>query len=232
VRATFLLTVGLATASLAQDPVKTLPQNYRLVFENPFVRVIHVEYLPHQKLPVHDHPDTPTIYVYLTDSGPVRFSHLEQHAFTTTRQPLKAGAFRLSTGRLEKHEVENLGDIPTDFLRVQLKQVPLGFQPHDCRDFKPVDPARTGTFLEFQSPYVKVERAVAAAGETVETEKSADPSLLVAITATKNLKAGDVVWIDPQEQKRVSGVGSNPSSALRILFPMLPPRVARVDSAQ
>jgi len=55
--------------------------------------------LPHQKLPVHNHPATPTLYVYVTDSGPVRFSHVEDHPFTINRPPEKAGTFRLSPGR-------------------------------------------------------------------------------------------------------------------------------------
>ena len=44
-------------------------------------------------------------------SGLVRFSHREEPAFTLIRSPEKAGTFRVSPGRLEKHEVENLGII-------------------------------------------------------------------------------------------------------------------------
>src|SRR5579884_3621909 len=116
------------TAAFAQDPLTLLPRNYRLDFENPIVRVVHVHYEPHEKLPVHKHSERPTVYVYLSDSGPVRYTHVEAHPFTMVRRALKAGTFRVSPGRLEKHEVENLGDIPTDYLRVELKQVPLGVQ--------------------------------------------------------------------------------------------------------
>jgi quercetin dioxygenase-like cupin family protein len=49
------------TATNGQDALKILPQSYQLEFENPNVRVIRVSYAAHQRLPVHDHPRTPTI---------------------------------------------------------------------------------------------------------------------------------------------------------------------------
>jgi hypothetical protein len=52
-----------------------LPTNYKTILTNPTFRVIYVHYGPHEKVPVHDHPDTPTIYVYLNDSSPVRIIH-------------------------------------------------------------------------------------------------------------------------------------------------------------
>lgn len=76
---------------LGQDAVAALPNQYRLVFENERVRVVHVRYGPHERLPVHKHPETPTVYVYLTDSGPVRFEHSE--AVALVRRPIKAGTF-------------------------------------------------------------------------------------------------------------------------------------------
>jgi hypothetical protein len=190
----FLLVVSAALLS-AQDPLKTLPDNYHLVFENPQVRVIHVLYHPHEKLPVHDHPASPTVYVYLTDSGPVRFSHVEARAFSATRKPLHAGAFRLSPGRLEKHEVENLGDIPTEFLRVELKQVPLGFQRNDVRDYKPLDLTHPSVTVAFAGPFVKIERIIDS-----PIEKSDDPSLLIPLA-----KGGEVTWLNAHATSTASG---------------------------
>jgi hypothetical protein len=75
----------------AQDPLPTLPKNYRLLFENGCIRVIRVNYAPLEKLPVHDHPDRPTVYVYLNDSGPVRFSHVEEDPFSLVRPAERLG---------------------------------------------------------------------------------------------------------------------------------------------
>lgn len=66
------------------------------------------------------------MYVYLSDSGPVRLAHVEEHAFALVRKAVKAGSYRGSTGRLERHTGENLGPIPSEFLRVELKQATLG----------------------------------------------------------------------------------------------------------
>ena len=107
-----LLVLPLALRLCAQDPLSHLPGNYSLVFENQAVRVIRVVYQPHEKLEIHDHPSTPTVYVYLTDSGPVKFMHAEQRSFNATRpaekwsrsqafrdnvQPGAGGAFAPST---------------------------------------------------------------------------------------------------------------------------------------
>ena len=65
-----------------------------------------------------------TVYVYLNDSGPVRFEHTGRgQAVRLVRPPTHAGAFRVSPGRIERHSVENLSDLPSDYLRIELKQV-------------------------------------------------------------------------------------------------------------
>jgi hypothetical protein len=58
------------------DPVITLPDSYKLQFENDWVRVVKVTYAPHMKLPAHSHTTWATAYVYLNDSGPVIFGTL------------------------------------------------------------------------------------------------------------------------------------------------------------
>ncbi len=40
-------------------PSQTLPPNYTTILENQTFRIIRVHYGPHEKVPVHDHPDTP-----------------------------------------------------------------------------------------------------------------------------------------------------------------------------
>lgn len=128
-----LVMIAVVVVTRAQDPLKTLPDAYTRVFENSAVDVIRAYYRPHEKLTVHDHSQFPTVYVYLSSSGPVRFTHVEQNPFTMVRRPLQMGMFRVSPGRLEKHQVENLGDIPSEFLRVELKNVPLR-SLHEFRD--------------------------------------------------------------------------------------------------
>jgi len=113
----------LAIESPAQDPFTVAPQAYKLRFENDWVKVVRVHYAPHEKLPVHDHPDKASVFVYLNDSGPVRFSHKEGYSgnYSAVRPPTKARAYRLAGFQPENHEVENTSDQPSDFLQIILK---------------------------------------------------------------------------------------------------------------
>lgn len=88
------LAVILVMASVpvvAQDAISTLPDNYQLHFENEWVKVTHVHYPPHAKLPAHTHTALPSAYVYLNDSGPVIFRHVGGENGAVTRTPNQGG---------------------------------------------------------------------------------------------------------------------------------------------
>ncbi len=222
-RGSICLIAFLTMTAFGQDATETLPRNYTRTFQNSLARVIRVRYAPHEKLTVHAHPDKPTLYIYLTDSGPVKFTHVEEHAFTVTRAPLKAGSFRLSPGRLERHAVENLGDIPTEFLRVELLQVPVGFQRESARDRGPFDLSHTLVSTAFPGPYVKIDRVIAVGREKVEIGDQAEPALLVALSPSRvddrTVNLGDVLWLDAHRKAAVTAANASPSAhLLRIAF--------------
>src|SRR6202000_2141868 len=104
----------------------------------------------HEGVAVHDHSDDPTVYVYLGDSGPVRFVH-EPENVILTRPPTHTGAYRGSPGRKGRHSVVNLTDKPSDYLRVELKKVPLGSLKHEFRGSAPAALVQ-GTKGEFEDP--------------------------------------------------------------------------------
>lgn len=112
----------LAMTALAQDPYKVAPKNYRLEFENDWVRVSRVRYEPGDKIAVHDHPSFPTVYIYVTDGGEIQFGHQEFYALR--RKPVKAGQIRFNRGNRETHSTEYFGDQPSEYLRVELKVEP------------------------------------------------------------------------------------------------------------
>jgi len=222
-----LLFACIAGLMLAQDPLKTLPENYRLIFENPSVRVIRVVYHPLEKLPAHDHPATPTVYVYPSDSGPVRISHVEEKPFSLIRPPETAGTFRFSPGRLERHTVENLGKIPSEFLRVELSKIPLGYNGDVFRSPKSFDAVHTGIRTEFDTPLVKIQRIVAAPEQPAEVPAADMAAVLIAFAPATvrtpdqrehTMQAGDVLWNDPHRALRVStATPKSPGHLLRIL---------------
>ena len=158
----------LAICPFAQDPVKVASQNYKLEFENEWVKVLRVHYGAKEKIPEHDHPATGTAYVYLNDSGPVIFKHVGLSYGAVTRPATKAGSFRLYRATKETHEVENPSDTPSDFLRVEFKTEPTGERKLYGKFFREEVPAG-GNFqkMQFENEWVKVLRVHYGAKEKI-----------------------------------------------------------------
>lgn len=107
----------------AQDPTITLPDAYRVQFENAQVRVVRVHYPAGARLPDHTHPAGTTLYVYLNDVDGIIFRHSGAMNHVVNRPLVKTGGMRISTGPEEHHTAENTSAHPADSLRIQLKTV-------------------------------------------------------------------------------------------------------------
>ncbi|HEX8284898.1 MAG TPA: hypothetical protein VF588_16165 [Pyrinomonadaceae bacterium] len=195
----------------AQDAQAVAPRAYRREFENERVRVTRVHYEPREKIPTHDHPDNATVFVYLRDSGPARFVHTGDEAFTLVRPPVKAGGFRLSRGAKETHVVESLTDAPTDFLRIELK----GWNDAERRSFlrrfppEPRRTTRTSQRLKFENERARVWRVTCAARRRCAGLGGVGgaASLLVALTPALlrspdggtevSMALGETLWSEP-----------------------------------
>jgi quercetin dioxygenase-like cupin family protein len=110
-----LLTAGLALlgGAYAQDPVKVDPQHYKVETENAQVRVLRIHYGPHEKSPMHYHPNS--VAVFLTDGH----SKFTLPGGKTQQEDFKTGETRFAPAG--KHAPENLGDQPFDLVLVELK---------------------------------------------------------------------------------------------------------------
>ncbi|MBB5316327.1 hypothetical protein [Tunturibacter empetritectus] len=179
----------------AQSSSSSLPPNYQTILTNDTFNVIRVHYGPHEKVPVHDHPATSTVYVYLNNSGPVNIIH-ENPPQTITRPPTHLGAFRISRGLLEHHSIENLSDLPSDFLRVELPHLNLGNTP-DFRDPAPTDLTHNLTSTEFSVPGLSVLRVLCATPTPCPVPPSSAPSVVVALSGTSILHNGQPTKIGP-----------------------------------
>lgn len=174
-----------AAAASGQDPLRAAPRAYRLQFENEWVKVTRVRYGPREKVPVHDHSRWPVAYVYLNDAGPILFRHTDWEHPVLTRPAVKAGSFRLSptTAVSETHEVENPGDTPSDFLRVEFKTRAAGRDTLRGR-FPRVRYRAGENFrkVEFENEQVRVTRLACAPGRSLEVVTGAsEPALLVVL---------------------------------------------------
>ncbi len=231
-RAAVLLSVLLcaSVAARAQDPLKTLPNNYSRVFENSLVEVIRAHYAAHEKIPVHDHSSLATVFVYLSDSGQVRIDHAEtgEAPVSVVRPPTVKGAFRVNNGQAERHSIENLGDTDSDFLRVELKQVPLALK-ETFRGRAPQSLASSGATMEFTNPALQVERIICTGPSPCAITPSDSSSLLIPFTdaqvtegASKHgsaLAPGKVLWLPATKSGTILPASSAPAHFLRILLP-------------
>lgn len=211
---------------VAQDPTVAFPKNYRKVLDNAYVTVLRVHYGPHESVGVHDHSDHPTVYVYLDDSGPVRFVH-EPENLILTRPPTHTGAYRVSPGRRERHSLVNLSDKPSDYLRVELKTIPLGTLKHEFRESPPATLVQ-GIKVEFDDPRLRIERVVCDAGATCALATESAPSVLVAFSPSALAEHGrlkmfppdsSTLWLAAGESASVRGVKNAPAHLLRIVLP-------------
>ena len=237
----------LAGDSFAQDPFVIAPNAYKIKFENDWVRVVRVHYGPFEKIGPHDHPQGQTIFIYLNDSGEVRFQHVEGFSghYPAIRPPTKAGAFRLARVQPENHEVENLSNIPSDFLQVELKtqevdpdsfrgrslpEAPSAQQPADYRK------------IEFDNAQVRITRLVCKSRVECSAAEVTSGALLVALSPLKfrsetsgkspsrqSLNMGETSWLAPGSRAWTSGSIEHPAEQLLIEFKSKPVKTGAGD---
>lgn len=222
--------IMLAASVFAQDPVKVAPQAYKLDFENDWVKVLRAHYPAKEKIPEHDHPATGAAYVYLNDSGPVIFKHVGLSYGAITRPAVKARAFRLWYAVKETHEVENTGDTPSDFVRIEFKTEPVNarglrgkFQPEEY----PVD--ENFQKVQFDNEQIRATRLAVAPRKKLAVSAAAnEPALIVAITPASfkikkgkarpskvSLEAGKTLWFKEGEVIEFENTGGAPAEMLR-----------------
>ena len=206
-----------------QDPTKAAPDSYKLQFENEFVRVLRVTYAAHAKVPVHDHSRFPAAYVYLSDSGPIRFVHTGWDEPILTRPKTRAGSFRLSPTRFEDetHAVENLGDLTSEFLRIEIRTEAPERASLNGR-FAPFDGNRRSGLdkVEFENSQVRVTRIISGQGGRLSlSAHPRQPSLIVVIAGPGEISTGQTFWLAAGESKQIAiGQNSEPPQAELLRF--------------
>ena len=218
-----LLAVTLTTTAFAQSP---LPKNYKTILNNKDLLVMRVHYGPKEFVPMHDHSAYPTVYVYLNDSGEVRIDHEPPHAFSVTRPPTHTGAFRVAPGMKERHSITNLSELPSDFLRVELKSIPPTDLTEVSRGEVP-SPLLPGTHIEFQDPALEIDRIVCPPTVACEAAPLQARSLLVPTTDLKfqtssekqSLKPGEVAWLPLNAKKPLQLSPGAQALRISLLYP-------------
>ncbi len=176
----FALVAGatLGCPALYAQPAVSAQDPCQLEFENEWVRISRVTYPPFGKSKTHSHPAAPTVYIYTTDGGPIRFLHDE--GFSIDRPAVKAGGIRFNSGMVERHEVESLSDIASEYLRVELKTDPLELPSNDIR----IPPAEN---RGFENAQIKIEKL------TCEPRRKCPTTELPSVVV--NLSNRTATWI-------------------------------------
>lgn len=241
-RQTALITLIFVSSVVAQDPLKVAPEAYKLEFENHWVKVVRVHYGARVRIPAHDHPRWGTAYVYLNDGPEVIFKHVGSDLGAITRPPTKAGGFRLYKGRREVHEVENTGDTPSDFLRVEFKTKPAGETTLRGRYYREFY-LSTENYqkVQFENEQIRITRIICAASQTVKlASDSGRPSLFVALTpgsltvidlngaSTKlDVQPGQTKWFGSEQPQSLRNLLASNAEFLRFDFKTPPRRTRR-----
>jgi hypothetical protein len=195
----------------AQDPLITIPEAYKVQFENAWVKVVRVHNAAGAKLPVHTHPPGTTAYLYLNDSDGVVFRHESGSSRAVTRPPVKAGSMRVATGPSETHNAENPAATPSDFVKVHFKTASDG--PRNLRRRIPRNAADVAPLIreEFSNAQMRIWRLIVAAGKSVEIRTpDGQPALLLT------LMSGQERWVNAGQIEAVTNTGTKQMELIRI----------------
>jgi len=214
--AAMAVTALTMAAAAAQDPTKTLPEHYKVQFENDWVKVVSVHYPAGAKLPDHTHSAGTTLYVYLNDSDAVTFRHSGNNTRAVTRPPVKAGNVRIAAGPEEHHTAENAAATPSDFLRIWFKTGDGGVRNLRQRLTRGnYQAGENVTDQQYSNKQMRVSRLIVVQhDEIMFTAK--EPALLIEIPS------GRERWIEPGEAVRLENHEAPEAEFLRIDF-LTPP---------
>jgi len=105
-----------SSAAAGQDPAKVSPGTYKLVLDNPTVRVFRVGGPAGNKVPMHSHPDHLAIAL-----APAKIQISPKDGKPETLEMANESASYVPAGA---HESANMGSAPLDAIVVELKAAP------------------------------------------------------------------------------------------------------------
>ena len=217
-----VVVIGVAIiATVTLGGAQSLPSNYRVQFENAWVRVTEVRYAPNETVAPHSHTPYPSAYVYLNDGPPVTFKHVGGKGMAATRAATKAGAFRVYKGLEEIHEVQNTGNAASEFLRVEFKNAPAEPATFFGKFERPATPS-TNTVVHFNHAQVRISRVWIAPGQSIDVTAASEPILMIALAPGTGLATGEAKWLDASSRAQFKNTSAASIDLLRVDFKTRP----------
>jgi hypothetical protein len=220
--AVICLTVALLPGAMGaqQDGLIAHPDNYRVQFENDWVRIVHVHIPGNSDLADHTHPPGVMLHVYLNDANPIVFEH-DGSPNTVTRPYVYARSYRVGRARPETHATINRFPGASDYLRVELKtQGDVGFGQ---RVAAPPLTNTTRAVTEVTNVMYRATRITIAARDSfVIAADSGRPAILVALTegiraeGAAALKVGQERFVESGKRETLRNARELPVELLRV----------------
>jgi hypothetical protein len=201
-------------AAPAGTPKATSKTDSKVEFENAWVRIVRVHYAAHEKTRYHDHPSTPTVYIYTTDGGRLRILHDEKEE-PVIRQAVKANAIRFNRGAVEHHQVEEMDGVASEYLRLELKIEPVDLPDKDVRR-APDDST------PFENGMLRILRATCAAKSVCPASEHRDDPAVEVI-------GSHFRWSGPNDRE-YSNAADAPVSIVRVELKSKPARKSKAAS--
>jgi hypothetical protein len=181
-------------------PKATSKTDSKVEFENAWVRIVRVHYAAHEKTRYHDHPSTPTVYVYTTDGGRLRIVHDEKEE-PVIRPAVKANSIRFNRGAVEHHQVEEMDGVASEYLRLELKIEPIDLPDKDVRR-APDDST------PFENSMLRILRSTCAAKSVCPASEHRDDPAVEVI-------GSHFRWVWPDDRGFTNGT-NGPVSIVRV----------------
>ena len=170
--------------------------------------------------------------MYLNDGGPVLFKQIGTSYGVATRPATKAGGFCVFRGIDEIHEVENLSELPSEFLRVEFKTDPKDVRTLKGRFFQAVPSGQNLEQVQFENDQIRITRVTYAPGRSIRIGTAAsEPSLLIALQAAHlrepsgaafTVRVGHERWVPANSAVAFENAGPESSEFLRFDFKTAP----------
>jgi hypothetical protein len=157
----------------------------------------------------------------------------DQSSAQSLDQQRKREDFAFSRARREVHEVENSGDTPSDFLRVEFKTQPAGESSLRGRYYREFH-LSTENYqkVQFENEQIRISRIICVAGQGLNlASDSGQPSLFVALTAGSlsvsdlkgsssklEIQPGQTKWFGSEQPQSFTNLVASNAEFLRFDF--------------
>lgn len=224
-----LLVAGMLAAQTAGEVEITSEPHHHLALQNAYVRVFKVEVAPHQATLMHRHRHD---YVYVILGISAVENHVEGKAPVTLT--LQDGETHFTPGGFA-HVGKNLADTPFRNVIIEILQDEKARKapPPKWDEERALHVLNGGTQdIMFVKDGVRVSEIDLQPGGMIPKHHHAGPHLAVAVTdldlrsdvegkssAVRQLKAGDVAWVEGGLTHTVTNVGKQPTKFVTLEFP-------------